>query len=153
MAQLQSELDVLLQARLIYLVTIRKNNTQSAAAPLWFTTTSDREILIQSRPDSWPAKRIRRGSSVIVWFGRWRGSAFLGKAQFTSDPCIAEQIIRDYQKKYLMARLGLHRPTRSSFERGERLAMKIRLIQALPRSFRPRAGAAPPELEAQLATF
>lgn len=152
-AQLTRELNPLLRARLIYLATIRKDNTQSAVAPLWFTTTSERKIVIQSGPDSWQTKRIRRGSLVIVWFGRWRGSAFIGKAQLTSDPSVIEQIIRDYPKKYLMARLGLHRPTRSSFERGERLAMTITLLQALPRDFRPKAGAPAPELAAEPATF
>jgi hypothetical protein len=150
---LRGEFDVLFRARLIYVVTIRKDNTQSTAAPLWFTTTSDRKILIQSGPQSWQTKRVRRGSPVIVWFGRWRGIAFIGRAQLTSDPIIIEQIIRDYSRKYLMARLGLHRPTRSSFERGERLAMKITLFQALPRDFSPKTGAPVPELAAEPVTF
>jgi hypothetical protein len=152
-AQLHANLDALLRARLIYLVTIRRDNTQSAAAPLWFTTTSDRKILIQSGPGSWQTKRVRRGSPVIVWFGRWRGSAFTGEAQLTSDPNLIEQIIRDYPRKYLMARFGLHRPTRSSFEDGERIAMKITLLQSLPRDFRPKAGAPAPEFAAERATL
>jgi hypothetical protein len=150
---LHGELEALFRARLIYVVTIRKDNTQSTAAPLWFTTTSDRKILIQSGPQSWQTKRVRRGSPVIVWFGPWRGIAFIGRVQLTSDPIIIEQIIRDYSRKYLMARLGLHRPTRSSFERGERLAMKITLLQALPRDFSPKTGAPAPELAAEPVTF
>jgi hypothetical protein len=152
-AQLHDQFDTLLRARLIHLVTIRKDNTQSTAASLWFTTTSDRKILIQSGPDSWQTKRVRRGSPVIVWFGRRRDSVFIGKAQLISDPTAIEQIIRDYPRKYLMARLGLQRPTRSSFDSGERLAMKITLLQALPRDFKPKAGVPAPELAAEPATF
>jgi hypothetical protein len=152
-AQLHANLDALLGARLIYLATIRKDHTQSTASPLWFTTTSDRKILIQSGPDSWLTNRVRRGSPVIVWFGRRRGSGFIGKAQLTNDPSLIEQIIQDYPRKYLMARLGLHRPTRSSFEHGQRLAMKITLLEPLPRGFRPKSGAPAPEFVPERATF
>jgi len=151
--QLHGKLDALLRARLIYLATIRRNNTQSTAAPLWFTTTSDGKILIQSGPGSWLTKRVRRGSPVIVWFARKGGRAFIGKAQLTSDPSLIEQILRDYPRKYLMARFGLHRPTRSSFEGGQRIAMKITLLQPLPQGFRPKAGAAVPEFSAERTTF
>lgn len=144
-AQLYKQVDILLRGRLIYLSTVRQDNTQSAAAPLWYTTTSEGEILIQSRPNSWQTRRVRRGSPVIVSFGRWRGGACIGEAHLTNDPRVIEQIVRDYRRKYLMAWFGLHRPTTSSFERGDRVAMRITLVKALPRDFRPRAGFPAPE--------
>jgi hypothetical protein len=140
------ELTPLLRARVIYLATVRKNGTQSSSVPLWFTVTTERRILIQSGPDSWHTRRVRRGSPVILWFGGRRSRAFLGKAELSNDPMVIEQIIRDYPKKYLMARLGLHRPTQSGFERGERLAIKITPVQALPLDFRSRPGALAPRL-------
>ena len=142
----QRELDALAQARIIYVATVRKDGTQSRAAPIWFTITSDRRILIQSGPNSWQTRRIRRGSPVIVWIGKRRGLAFIGRAELTGDPMVVEQIIKDYPKKYLMARLGLHRPTKSSFERGERLAIEITPIEALPRGFSSQPGAPTPNL-------
>lgn len=140
----QHELEALARARVIYVATVRKDGTQSSAAPIWFTITAEHRILIQSGPDSWQTKRIRRGSPVIVWIGRRRGLALIGRAELTRDPTVVEQIIKDYPKKYLMARLGLHRPSKSSFERGERLAIKITPIQALPQGFSSQPGAPAP---------
>jgi len=59
---------------------------------------------------------------------------------------VIEQIVQQYPKKYLMARLGLHRPTRSSFERGERLAIEITPIRVLPQGFSSQPGVAAPNL-------
>jgi hypothetical protein len=140
----QRELDALGHARVIYVATVRRDGTQSQAAPLWFTITSDREILIQSGPKTWQTRRIRGGSPVIVWIGKMRGSAFIGRAELTDNPMVAAQIVKDYRKKYLLAWLGWHRPTMSSFEQGQRLAIKITPIQALPLGFTSQPGAPAP---------
>src|SRR5690348_6595584 len=59
---------------LIYVATIRKTHTQSTAAPVWFTTGADNNsFLIQTGKDTWKAKRIRRGSLVLVWIGKAKG--------------------------------------------------------------------------------
>ena len=142
----QRGLDALVHARIISVATVPKDGTQSRAAPIWFTITSDRRIVIQSGPNTWQTRRIRRGSPVIVWIGKRRGLAFMGRAELTGDPMVVEQIIKDYPKKYLMARLGLHRPTKSSFERGERLAIKITPLEALPQGFSSQPGAPAPNL-------
>jgi hypothetical protein len=144
--QFLAEFDKLIRVRRIYLATVRKDGTQSKAAPLWFTTTPERTILIQSGPDSWHTKRIRAGSPVIVWVGRQRGLAFVGRAELSDHPLIVEQIIKDYPRKYLMARLGLHRPTKLSFARRERLAIQITPLEVLPRGFRSQPGAPVPKL-------
>ncbi len=136
----------MVHTRLLYVATVRKDGTQSRAVPVWFTIRPDRRILIQSGPDSWQTRRIRRGSPVTVWIGSRRGPAFSGMAELTDDPVVVEQIIKDYPKKYLMARLGLHRPTKSSFERRERVAIQITLIQALPQGFSSQPGAPAPNL-------
>jgi len=142
----QRELPALSRSRIIYVATVRKDGTQSKAAPVWFTITSVGGILIQTGPDSWQTKRIRRGSLVIVWIGKGRGAAFIGRAALTSDPLVIDQIVKDYPKKYLLARLGFHRPTKLSFERGERLAVKITPLRALPRGFARNPGAPAPNL-------
>jgi len=139
------EHDVLLQARVIYIATVREDGTQSHAAPIWFTLTPERRILIQSGPDSWHTRRVRRGSAVIMWFGKRRALAFIGKAEVSTDPMVIDQIIKDYPRKYLIARLGWHRPTKSSFERGARVAIKITPIQALPHGFRSQPGVPAPK--------
>ena len=83
--------DALLQASLIYIATVRKDGNQSKAAPVWFTTTSDGQVLIQTSTTTWKAKRIRRGSPVIVWIGKRTGPAFIGKAEITTDPAVTSR--------------------------------------------------------------
>src|SRR5262249_28669436 len=72
----------LTKADLVYVATVRKNGTQSKAAPVWFTFGLDNNsILIQTGPTTWKAKRIKRGSPVLVWIGKDDGPAFIGKAE------------------------------------------------------------------------
>ena len=77
---------MLSNSQLIYIATVRKDGNQSKAAPVWFTISADSNaILIQTGPNTWKAKRIRRGSPVLVWIGSADGPAFIGKAEITSD--------------------------------------------------------------------
>jgi hypothetical protein len=80
------DLQALSKSQLIFIATVRKDGNQSKAAPVWFTVSADRNtILIQTGPKTWKAKRIRRGSPVLVWIGEADGPAFIGKAEITSD--------------------------------------------------------------------
>jgi general stress protein 26 len=147
----QSELshrdtDALSQASLIYIATVRKDGNQSTAAPVWFTTIPDGLVLIQTAPTSWKAKRIRRGSPVIVWIGRRDGPAFVAKAEITSEPAIINRIVTDYPKKYLLARIGLHRPTNERFMQQQIVAIKIMPIRDLPEGFVSAPGTPAPDL-------
>jgi hypothetical protein len=148
----QHQLQTLRRARFIYLTTIRTDGSQSKPARLWFTVTSEHTILIQTGPDTWHARRIRRGSPVIVSVGSRDGPAFIGSAEFSQDPRVIEQIVRDFPRKYLTAWLGWHRPTRSSFIQGSRVAIRITPVQLLPPDFVPQAGAAPPLITAHMAS-
>jgi len=142
------DLEALSQASLIYIATVRQGGNQSTAAPVWFTVTPDRMVLIQTAPTTWKAKRIRRGSPVIVWIGKRVGPAFIGKAEITEDPAIIQRIVEDYPKKYLIARLGLHRPTEDKFKAGEILAIRITPLRDLPEGFASQPGTPAPPLEA-----
>ncbi len=141
-----SELESLIRARVIYVATVRNDGTQSTAAPLWFTISSRHKILMQSGPGSWHVRRIRRGSPVLVWIGSRRGIAFIGAAEFSDDPMTVQEIVENFPKKYLMAWLGLHRPTRSSFASGGRVAIEITPLRLLPHGFRSQPGAPAPSL-------
>jgi hypothetical protein len=72
------------QTHLFYIATVRKDGNQSNAAPVWFTVTPDRLLLIQTKPTTWKARRIRRNSPVIVWIGKRDGLAFIGKAEIAT---------------------------------------------------------------------
>jgi hypothetical protein len=135
----------------IYIATVRKDGKQSAAVPVWFTVTRDGAILIQTRPASWLVRRIKRGSPVIVWIGKPGGPAFIGTAKCSVDAEVVNRIIADYRKKYLLARIGIYRPTARSFAQGRRIAIEIRPTRSLPPGFISQPGA-PAPIEPALST-
>ena len=137
--------DGIADARTLYIATVRKDGSQSTAVPVWFTRAPDGAILIQTGPASWLTRRVKRGSPVLVWIGQPEGSAFAGRAECTRDPIAVERIIADYRRKYLLARLGIHRPTARSFARGRRIAIRITPTHPLPRGFRSQPGAPAPQ--------
>ncbi|MDO8432823.1 MAG: hypothetical protein Q7S58_10500 [Candidatus Binatus sp.] len=143
------DVDALAKAELIYVATVRKDGNQSTAAPVWFTVTPDHLVLIQTGPNTWKSKRIRRGSPVLVWIDDEKGPAFIGKAEITSDAAARSQIIEDFPKKYLQARIGLHKPSQESFDKGDRVAIKITPVRDLPDGFASRPGTPPPALDVQ----
>ncbi|MGZ6226494.1 MAG: hypothetical protein ACXWNE_00070 [Candidatus Binataceae bacterium] len=144
----QRDLDALSTAGVLYIATVRKDGNQSTAAPVWFTVLPNHLVLIQTQPTTWKAKRIRRGSLVIVWIGRKRGPAFVGKAEISSDPAVQRQIIEDYPKKYLMARFGFHRPTQEMFDKGGILSIVITPVRDLPDGFASQPGTPAPSIDA-----
>lgn len=143
----QRDLDALSTAGILYIATVRKDGNQSTAAPVWFTVSPNHLVLIQTQPTTWKAKRIRRGSPVIVWIGRKHGPAFIGKAEISSDPAVERQIIEDYPKKYLLARFGFHRPTQEIFDKGGILSIVITPVRDLPESFTSQPGTPAPSID------
>ena len=134
---------------LIYIATVRKDGNQSKAAPVWFTTTTDKNaILIQTKNDTWKAKRIRRGSPVLVWIGAANGPAFMGKAEITSDPAVRDKILDDFRLKYWQNRVMGVGPSRARFDSGERVAIKITPTRDLPEGFGSKPGTPAPPVEA-----
>ncbi len=143
----QRDLDALSAAGVLYIATVRKDGNQSTAAPVWFTVTSDHLVLIQTQPNTWKAKRIRRGSPVIVWIGHKRGPAFMGRAEISGDPAYQHRVIEDYPKKYLMARFGFHKPTQEMFDKGAILSIVITPVRDLPDGFKSAPGTPAPSAE------
>jgi len=143
----QRDIDALSTASVLYVATVRKNGDQSTPAPVWFTAAPDHLVLIQTSPTTWKAKRIRRGSPVIVWIGKTKGPAFIGKAEITSDPADSRQIIADYPKRYLMARLGMHTPTQEMFDKGQIVAITITPVRDLPEGFASQPGKPAPSID------
>ena len=140
------DMDALTSASILYIATVRKDGNQSTAAPVWFTVSPDHRVLIQTQPTTWKAKRVRRHSPVIVWIGRKHGPAFIGKAEITDDPSVVRQIVEDYPKKYLLARLGFHRPTEEMFKKGTVVSMVITPVRDLPEGFASQPGTPAPTL-------
>ena len=143
----QRDVDALSTAGILYIATVRKDGNQSTAAPVWFTVSPNHLVLIQTQPTTWKAKRIRRGSPVIVWIGRKHGPAFIGKAEISGDPAVARQIIEDYPKKYLLARFGFHKPNQEMFDKGGILSIVITPVRDLPQSFTSQPGTPAPSID------
>ena len=133
-------------ASYIYIATVRKDGCQSRAVPVWFVTTAQSQILIDTNSDSWKARRIRRGSPVIVWMGSRTGPAFIGRAEFETDRSVQDQMIERISQKYLLARLGFFGPKRANFDSGKITTIRITPERGLPAGFTSRPGAPAPAL-------
>lgn len=144
----QRDAQALSRADLIYVATVRKDGNQSKAAPVWFTLSADNNgILIQTGPKTWKAKRIRRGSPVIVWIGTADGPAFVGKAEITSDAAVINKILTDFHDKYWQNRVLKIGPSREGFQSGDRIAIRITPVRDLPTGFASAPGTPAPPLE------
>ena|SRR5215472_13173339 len=138
----------LADAKLIYIATVRKDGNQSKAAPVWFTLSADnRGILIQTGPETWKVKRIKRGSPVLVWIGTAGGPAFIGKAEITPDAGVQQKILTDMHAKYWENRVLGVGPSAERFKSGDRLAILITPVRDLPDGFSSGPGTPAPKLE------
>ena len=139
----------LAQAELVFVATIRKNGTQSKTAPVWFTIdAANQAILIETDHNTWKAKRIRRGSPVLIWISAPRGPAFIGTAEITNDSALIDKILKDYKEKYWQDRMFGWGPSRGVFTSGDELAIKITPVRDLPDGFTSAPGTPPPPLHA-----
>ena len=138
--------DALAKASYIYIATVRKDGNQSRAARVWFIANPDGQILIDTNTDSWKAKRIARGSPVIVWIDSATGPAFIGKAQIVADPAVQDQMIKAIPKKYLLARMGMFGPKREKFDARQIVTIRIVPVRDLPEGFASQPGTPAPGL-------
>jgi len=131
----------------IYIATVRKDGNQSTAVPVWFITTSDNQVLIETGPGSWKARRIKRGSPALVWIGSRTGPAFIAKAEIVQDKSLQDLVIEQYPKKYLLARIGFARPSRAKLDSGQVVVIRISPARDLPAGFMSEPGTRAPALE------
>ena len=139
--------DALAKSTYIYIATVRKDGNQSRAVPVWFITTADNQILIETSPTSWKAKRIRRGSPALIWIGSPTGPAFIGKAEIVEDKTLQDEVFAGYPKKYLLARIGYARPTRAKLDSGQIIVIRISPARDLPDGFQSAPGTPAPALD------
>ena len=137
----------LAKATYIYIATVRKDGNQSRAVPVWFITTADNQVLIETGPTSWKAKRIKRGSPALIWIGARNGPAFIAKAEIVQDKTLQDQVIEQYPKKYLLARIGFARPSRAKLDSGQIIVIRISPARDLPAGFASEPGTRAPTLE------
>jgi general stress protein 26 len=141
------DLQALSKSQLIFIATVRKDGNQSKAAPIWFTVDGAAgTILIQTGSTTWKAKRIRRGSPVLVWIGDAKGPSFIGKAEITTNAAVQQKILDDFRKKYWLNRVFGVGPSRADLAAGRQVAIVIRPIRDLPGGFESGPGTPPPPL-------
>jgi phosphatidylglycerophosphate synthase len=139
-------LDALSRASRIYIATVRKDGNQSKPVPVWFILTADYSVLIQTGRSSWIARRVGRGSPVVLWIAKRDGAALIANAEISNDPELTKRIVEDYLRKYLLARFGFHRPRQELFDSGEILAIEITPIRDLPDGFAAKPGSLAPSI-------
>ncbi|MGC2306443.1 pyridoxamine 5'-phosphate oxidase family protein [Candidatus Binatus sp.] len=137
-------------ASYIYIATVRKDGNQSQAARVWFIVTPDNKILIDTNSDSWKAKRIKRGSPVLIWLGSTTGPAFIGKAEIIDDKAIQDSMIEKIPEKYFLARIGFFGPKRAKFDDGQIITIRISPVRDLPDGFVSSPGTPAPLLAKDL---
>ena len=138
--------DALAKATYLYIATVRKDGNQSKAAPVWFIA-GDKQVFIDTNSDSWKAKRVRRGSPFLVWIGSQTGPAFIGKAEIVQDAAQQDMMIREIPNKYFLAKVGLFGPTRTKFDSGKIVTIRISPQRDLPDGFASQPGTPGPSLE------
>ena len=131
----------------IYIATVRKDGNQSLAVRVWFIVSPDNKILIDTNSDSWKAKRIKRGSPVLIWLGSTSGPAFIGKAEIIDDKAIQDSMIEKIPEKYFLARVGFFGPKRAKFDDGQIITIRISPVRDLPDGFVSTPGTPAPKLD------
>jgi pyridoxamine 5'-phosphate oxidase-like protein len=108
----------------LYVGTRRKDGSQSKIVPIWFMYDGD-AIYFTTTPGSHKAKRIAKGSPLLVWVGSESGPHFEAKAELVRDPAVAEKMAPAYNQKYWIAWLGFFRPRPDRVQSGKTLIVKV----------------------------
>ena len=116
--------ELLQSSSYIYTATQRKNGEVSASVPIWFMYDGDK-IFFTTGPESWKAKRIARGSPLIINVGSQDGPKLVGKATKVTDPAVVDRMGQAYSSKYWIAWLGLFRPRSDRVTAGKTVAYLV----------------------------
>ena len=76
-------------------------------------------------PDSHKAKRIAKGSPVLVWVGSSQGPHFVGHGEIIRDPAQAERMAPVYDQKYWISWLGFFRPRADRIRDGSTVIVRV----------------------------
>ena len=108
----------------IYVATRRADGSESKVVPVWFMFDGD-AIYFTTGPESHKARRIARGSPLLVWVGSTTGPHFVGQAELVRDPEVAARMAPVYSRKYWIAWLGLFRPNPEHVRAGKTVIVKV----------------------------
>jgi hypothetical protein len=116
-------------SRNLYVATKRGDGSTSKAAPTWFMFDGD-AVYFTTLPDTHKAKRIAKGSPVLVWVGSEQGPHFVGRGEILRDPALAEKMAPVYDRKYWISWLGFFRPRPDRVRDGKTLIVRVTPVPA-----------------------
>ncbi len=116
--------DALRTSKEIYVATRRHDGSTSKVVPVWFMFDGD-AVYFATSPTSYKAKRIAKGSPLLVWVGSADGPHFVAKAELSRDPELAARMAPVYSQKYWIAWLGLFRPNPDRVRAGKTVLVKV----------------------------
>src|SRR6266850_5352625 len=116
--------DALRKAKQIWVATRRADGSASKAVPVWFNVDGD-AVYFSTGPGSHKARRIARGSPLLVWVGRADGPHFVGRAELVRDPGVAARMAPAYNAKYWIAWLGFFRPNPERVRAGKTVIVRV----------------------------
>jgi hypothetical protein len=108
----------------IYVATVRKDGSRSTAVPVWFGVM-DNAIWFTTSPGSHKARRVRRGSPLLVSVESKDGPFIKTKAEIVLDGAVADRLGEVYARKYWIAWLGFFRPSRARNESGKTVLIRL----------------------------
>ena len=111
-------------AKQIYVATRRADGSPSKVVPVWFSLDGE-AVYFTTGPGSHKARRIARGSPLLVWVGRPAGPHFVGRAELVRDPAVAARMAPLYDEKYWISWLGFFRPRRERVQAGKTVIVKV----------------------------
>ena len=111
-------------AKQIYVATRRADGTPSRAVPVWFILDGE-ALYFTTGPESHKARRIARGSPLLVWVGRRDGPHFVGRAELVREPAVASRMAPVYDRKYWLSWLGFFRPRPERVRAGRTVIVKV----------------------------
>jgi len=110
-------------AKQIWVATRRANGSASKAVPVWFMFDGD-AIWFATGPTSHKARRIGRGSPLLVWVGAPDGPNIEARAELVRDPMVAARMAPVYDRKYWISWLGFFRPRPARVAAGRTVIVK-----------------------------
>ena len=111
-------------AKQIYVATRRADGTPSKIVPVWFILDGE-AVYFTTGPESHKARRIARGSPLLVWVGRPDGPHFVGRAELVRDPGVAARMAPVYDEKYWISWLGFFRPRPERVQAGKTVIVRV----------------------------
>ena len=111
-------------AKNLYVATERKDGTRSKVSPIWFMADGD-TVYFTTLPTSYKAKRIAKGSPVLIWVGSENGPHYVGKGEIVHDPAVAEKMAPAYDQKYWISWFGFFRPRPDRVRDGKTVIVRV----------------------------